>query len=128
MSDAMHELIIAQDGGGAVMKTFHFFQPSKLYFCYIEVRNLRTQQSFMYDKYHTVVPAGDYALIFFDENRDRVATHEIHLSEDEDDTHYIVFTYHSRMGGCWAKEVSSDEYHSLFMANRLYNPLGYKGY
>ncbi len=125
---ATHTLNIAQDGGGSLKKIMHFVKPETFVHYRVSIKNLRTQETFGYDKYHETVESGDYVLIVTDEEGKRVGTKELHLDERSAKTIWILFSNDAFMGIFSMDIVGADEFSAKMEAKRLYSPAGYNGY
>lgn len=125
---AEHQVIIVQDLGNVLMRAYHWLKPEEFDHCRVVVKNLRTQATFDYDKYHDVFPSGDYALLVLNEKGRQVTTKELHLDEENDDGVCLIIENHPSMGFGNLVVADQEKINAMFQKNRLISPAGYNGY
>lgn len=122
-----HNLYIAQDRGGAVKRVFHFIKPEREKQFSVRIKNLITQSSWGYDKYHMEIEDGKYVLIFSCDENGVVKHKEIDVTPSDGDI-CVVYNWEEFSISFISKRISKSEFDTMANANRLAVPAGYQGY
>lgn len=123
-----HRVVIAQDKGNIVARTYFYINPLKFNNIGVSVKNLETQAVWDYDAYHEDFEEGKYVLLFNGEDGSRKGTMELEISANSPSDIFIVYNWSEFIHFLSSKQVSGEEFKEMANQKRLLNPHGYRGY
>lgn len=122
-----HGIFIAQNLGGIAKRVFHYIKPERVKWFRVRIKNLITQSSWDYDKYHMGIEDGKYVLIFTCDENGTVKHLEIEVKPNDGNI-YIVFSWEEFTGIFTSNRISESEFEEMEKAKRLAFPSGFQGY
>ncbi len=122
-----HNIFIAQDRGGAIKRVFHYIKPEREKMFSVRIKNLITQSSWGYDKYHAEIEDGKYVIIFSCDENGVIKHQEIEVTPKDGDI-YIVYNWQEFSMSFLSKRVSESEFETMVNEKRLGFPAGFQGY
>ena len=123
----LHRLIIAQNRGGSMARTFQFFKPETLHFVSVQISNLYTQETWWYNQYHDEVEEGEYVLKYYDESGRYIGSHKLNVFPKTPQTLFLVVSHSEFVGVCSTKSVTAFEFEQMLKEKRLLSMDGYDG-